>query len=147
VAADLGGVNAGDVVAALELFGEVAVVSQKNEAFAVEVQAADREDARADLVEEDGKRGAALVVHEHGDHALGLVEREVDLGFGAAQELALDLDGVVGERGLFAELGDLAVDRDEPFGNERLSLAAGADPGLGDDLLDAFGSRHGHILG
>jgi hypothetical protein len=93
-----------------------------------------------------GEVTVAVLVHEHRDHALGLVKREIDFGFGSLEELALDLDRVLAQFSLVAELGDLAVDGDEALYDELLGLAAGADPGLGEDLLDAFGA-HGGFLG
>src|SRR4051794_22091312 len=76
VAAHLDLVNARNVRALLKLLGKCTVVGQENQALAVEVEAADGEEALFDARKVVGERRPALGVGKHRDHALGLVERE-----------------------------------------------------------------------
>jgi hypothetical protein len=61
------------------------------------------------------------------------------MALGALEELAVDPDVIASGVSFAAEFGDdFAVDLDAPRGDEFFGVAAAGDPGLGEDLLQAF---------
>ena len=132
-----------------ERVGEVAVVGHEEQAFGEVVEAAHGVEAgqlaveAGDLLlrslgEELDDGGAVLRVVEGGDVAAGLVEHEVAVRLGAAEELAVDADVVAGGVVAGAEGGDGgAVDLHAAFEDDLFGFAAGGYAGLGEDLLEA----------
>ena len=83
-----------------------------------------------------------LGVVESGDVAAGLVEHEVAVWLGAAEELAVDADVVLGGVVTGAEGGDGgSVDLNAAFEDDLFGLAAGGYAGLGEDLLETVALR------
>ena len=67
---------------------------------------------------------------------LGLLQRQVDVVLGRAQQAAVHFDVVALEVRLRAELGDgRAIHRDAAFEDQFLGFAAAGDAGLREDLL------------
>src|SRR5690606_30712816 len=132
--------------------GQLAVGGEQQQAGGVDVQAADRDPARA--LEhgqgfEDGR--AALGVLAGGDLALGLVvdEHARRVGQRAGDEhLAVDLDAV-SAADAHAGLRELPVDLDQAVGDALLQRAARAQSGLGQHLVQAFfqARRAGGVVG
>ena len=116
--------------------GELTVVGKQNETFAVIIEPAHGIDAAFHAVQEIENRGRALRVAGGADHAVGLVERDVDKVLGLADQLAVDLDVVALRVGFGTEFDDgLAIDGDAAFEDERFGLAAGGDARGGEDFL------------
>ena len=132
VAFDAHPVDARNVVALLNFFGQIAVVGQKKQAFAQEVQATHGEKASVHFRQVVAQVRAALRISKHRDHASGLIESHVDMRFFVPelQELSVGFDGVLGKVGAIAQLGYFAVDGDTPFADHLLGLAARSDPRL-----------------
>jgi hypothetical protein len=110
----------------LQHAGEAAVVGQQQQAFGVDVEAPDGDDARQVFRQrvEDGR--PTLGVVRRGDEALGFVEEEQPGALGGAQRLAVH-QHVVG----FADVVGgacqrLAVDDDAAFRDPALGVAARA---------------------
>src|SRR5690606_22098125 len=121
--------------------GQLAVGGEQQQAGGVDVQAADRDPARA--LErgqglEDGR--AALGIFAGGDFAFGLVvdQHARRIGQGAGDEdLAVEFDAVAA-LDAHSGLRDLAVDLDQAVGDALLQRAARAQAGLGQHLVQAF---------
>ena len=128
--------------------GEVAVVGHEQQALGEVVEAAYGVEAgqlaveAGDLLlggfgEELGDGGAVLGVVEGGDVAAGLVEHEVAVGLGAAEELAVDADVVAVGSWRVPRVVMVSVDLDAAFEDDLFGFAAGGYAGLGKDLLEA----------
>src|SRR5690606_1961831 len=121
--------------------GQLAVGGQQQQAGGVEVQAADRDPARALQPRQRFEHGRpALGILAGGDLALGLVVQQHRrwLAQGGGDEgLAVELDAVAAAYRL-ADLGDFAIDPDQALGDALLEGAAGTEPGLGQHLVQAF---------
>ena len=108
-----------------QLTGQIAVVGEQQQAFAGVVEAAHGIDALMHTLDQVHHGGAVLLIADRGDVALGLVEHDVHMAVGSAEELAIDADVVGGGIGLGAECGDDgAVNDDASFGDEFLGFAA-----------------------
>ena len=150
-AVDLRAVDLADLIGRVrQAVSEFPVVGQQDQALGVDVEAADVEQALVAAADVVAEVGAVRVVHR-GDHADRLVEGEVDdaLGGGDAHPVHADHRGLgVHAHALVAH--DLAVDLDAAGGDQVLADPAAADPGLGQDLLeaDAFfvGVREGVVV-
>jgi hypothetical protein len=120
--------------------GELAVVREKQQAFAVEIEPADRVHAGtvAAQIGHDGR--TALGVGLGGNDVFGLVERDVDRLRGSrAEKLTIDFDVVGFKVGLGAEGCDgFSVDRDAALGNQFFGLAAGGYANAGEDFLETL---------
>src|SRR5690606_8407616 len=121
--------------------GQLAVGGEQQQAGGVDVEAADRDPARA--LErrqrvEDGR--AALGILARGDLALGLVVHQHPRRLGQRggdEAAAVDLDaGAAGDA--HAHRGDLAVDLDHAVGDALLQRAPRAEPGLRQHLVQPF---------
>ena len=122
-----------------ELIGEVAVVSDQQQALAQVVQPADRIEALAQFREELHHCRPLLRITDCSDESPRLVEHEVAQAFRPLQQLAVDADVVAGGIGLGAEFrDDLAIHLHAAFGNQVLGMTAAGDSGLRQDLLQAF---------
>src|SRR5690606_30112368 len=121
--------------------GDLAVGGQQQQAGGVDVQAADRDPARALEPRqrlEDGR--AALGILAGGHFAFGLVvdQHARRLGQGRGHEgLAVEFDAVAAADAL-ADLRDLAVDLHQAVGDALLQRAARAEAGLGQHLVQAL---------
>ncbi len=137
-ALDLGEVLAPDTEARVRhAHGEVAVVGEYHQAFGVEVEAPDREEALAELPAQHVEHGGAtLGILGGGDDAVGLVEQEVAQRLRRLQPPAVHLHGVDGDVRLVAELCAATVHGHAPLANELLGLASRRDAGARDQFLD-----------
>ena len=129
-----------------ESVGEVAVVGEDEEAFAVLVEASGAEHALAlEVGGEEVKDGLSAVgVGVGAEEALGFVEDEGDGAGGLGGEgLLVNEDGVFGLT-FIAEFGDFAVVADFAVADEGLRFAAGTESGVGDDFLEALWFLLGH---
>lgn len=119
--------------------GELTVVREEQRAAGVKVQPADRNDARPDFLQVFGNGGTTLRVVHRAHHVSRLVKYEIH------ERLGLDASAVhLYPAGLRvcsgAKFGDhLPVDGHAARDDERLGLATGCDPGLGENLLEALG--------
>jgi hypothetical protein len=151
LAADLDQVDLRHLVGgAGEQVGKLAVVGHQQQAFALIVEASDREDTRL-AGKEPHHRRTPLGIAGRRDVPLGLVQHCVAQPMATlarfGQQLAIDADVVEPSIGLSSEFGDrLAVDLNAPFGDQLLGLAAGGDSSGGNDLLQPFFVANGHEL-
>src|SRR5688572_3194377 len=118
--------------------GEIAVVCQQQQPFAVVVEAANRVDVFAHAMEQVDHRLTTLRIGAGGDDARRLVQQDVAMALRGAQPPAVNAD-VVGQRvGLDAHFTDRpAVDRDAPFLDQLLGRTPRGDARLRQDLLEA----------
>src|SRR5690606_18528834 len=129
-------VRLGDAVRGVgELVGEVAVVGEQQQALAVGVQPSDVEHPGGHPVQVVGDGAATLLVVHGGDHAAGLVERQVHQVRVGHYPLPVHVDHRGGRVDLVAQPGHHAVDRDPAVGDQLLAGPPGSDPGGGEDLL------------
>ncbi len=116
---------------------QLPVVGEQHQPLGVEVETPDREDPLRDLapeVVEDGRPPFGIV---GGGHDLRrFVEQERARRLGGLEAFAVDLDGIPVEVGLTAERRHLPVDGDAALADQDLCVAARADPGARDELLD-----------
>jgi len=136
-----------DLVAGMgEPVGEVAVVGEDEEAFAVLVEASGAEHALAlEVGGKEVKDGLAAVrVGVGAEEALGFVEDKGDGAGGLGGEgLLVNEDGVVGLT-FVAEFSDFSVVADFAVADEGLRFATGTESGVGDDFLKALWFLLGH---
>ena len=126
----------------LELAGKLAVIGQQQQAFAVEVEAPDRDDARHLLGQpvEDGRPPPRVAVGDEQSGRLVIAPQPRPLGLwqrpAVDQHVVLrtDIDRRRGQDG--------AIEAHPALGNEPLGIAARAQPGPRHDLGDAV-SRKG----
>lgn len=136
-----------DLVAGVgEAVGEVAVVGEDEEAFAVFIEASGAEHALAlEVGREEFEDGLSSVgVAVGAEEAFGFVENEGDGsgGFGG-DGFFVNEDGVVGES-FVAEFGDFSVVAHFAVADEGFGLAAGTESGVGDNFLEALWCLLGH---
>ena len=115
--------------------GQVAVVGQQQEAFAVGVEAADREHSRVRGDHVDDRR-AAVGVSRSGDDPGRLVQQVMDEAGLGADRRAVDLDAVGRGVDPAPQFRDLAVDGDPALGDEILTGPAAGHAGGGENLLE-----------
>jgi hypothetical protein len=149
--AHLGLVHARHLVAGMRhLLREGAVVREQDQPLGGHVEAPDGKQPRH--ARHQVHHGhAPLGVVARRDHALRLVQQEIDGRRGGPQPLAVDPDVVDGGVGLAAQLGhDLPVDRHPPLRDGALRRPARRDAGPGQDLLQPllheaglYGARRG----
>ncbi|MCW0417692.1 hypothetical protein NB689_003446 [Xanthomonas sacchari] len=121
--------------------GQLAVGGEQQQAGGVDVQAADRDPARALQRRqrlEDGR--AAFGIFARGHFAFGLVVDQHARGLGqrAGDEAAAVQLDLVAAADRHAGLRDLAVDLDQAVGDALFQRPARAQSGLGQDLVQAF---------
>jgi hypothetical protein len=128
-----------------ELRGEVAVVGEEDQTGGRIFEIADGVDAIGKAAEKIPEGFAAFGVGERGDDFGRLVEKEIDVAGSSSGDVAASgFDFVVGGVGFGAEGRDgFAVDANLAREDELLGVAAGCDPGAGDDFLEAF--EHGEF--
>jgi hypothetical protein len=122
-----------------QALGELAVVREQDEPFALLIQTPDRIGAR-DLRrrhELEHGRSAPGIAHRAQDSGR-LVEREVDRRRTCPQGGVVERDRVVQGIGPVAEVGDLTVHADAPGLDQGLGVPARIDAGGRQDLLQAF---------
>ena len=125
---------------------EAAVVGEKDQALGVDVEPADRDDARQVRRKRLEDRRAPLGVLRGGDEAARLVEREQARALRRAQRLAVDAH-VVGLADVEGGAGQhLAVDGDAPLGDPGLGVAARAQARPRHHLGDALTVAHVFVL-
>lgn len=130
-----------------EVVRECAVVGEQQQAFRVEVETTDREDARHVAFEalaafrarhtDDVDHGLApFRIADRRNHVNRLVHRNVDDRLGRHDAEAIDFDRIFFGVRLSAELvDDLAVDANTPFADELLGGASRSDTGLCQNFL------------
>ena len=126
-----------------KLLGEGAVVGQNEESFRKIVQAADRVEAQsAKLLRDKIKDGfASLGIRGSGDHLHGLVQHKIDMLLSVPERFAVHRNRVVGADA-HAGFGRGAIDADTSLGDEFIRFAAGADAGLGNNLIETESFFH-----
>ncbi len=126
-----------------KLLGEGAVVGQDEESFGKIIQAADGVEAQPPiLLRNKIKDGfASLGIGGSGDHLHGLVQHEIDMFLSVPERFAVHSDRVTGADA-HAGFGRGAIDADTSLGDEFVRLAAGADAGLGNDLIETESFFH-----
>ena len=126
---------------------ERAVIGQQEQAFGIEVEPSDADDAGHVGGQIVVDRRAPLLVARGGHPAGGFVIKPEPRGFGRVEHAAIHRDLVRWchvERGA----GDLLpVDGDAPGLDQALGLAAAGDAGAGDDLGDTLAGRGGAAHG
>jgi len=120
-----------------QCLGDLAVVGQQQQSFAVPVEPADREDPRLPLGNQVHHGRATLGISSGGEDSPGLVKEPV------AGRLRRDRTTVQGDAILawvraVAEGGDAAVHRDPSLAHQQLAASPRAEPGCGQDLLESF---------
>lgn len=148
-AAHFGPVGLGHMVLGVRhLVQEVAVVGEKDQAFAFLVQPPDRAQhgARRQFHQiRDQVRGMHVAAGRN--HAARLVERNIVMLGWRVNAAPFKRDPVHARLDFHAHLGhDLAVDFDAPFLDPHFTRPAGPDPGLGEPLLQTHG-RGGRRFG
>ena len=131
VAAHPAGVRMGDHL------GEPAVIGEEQEPLGVDVEAADRDDARQILGQALEHGRPAFGIARRGDEAARLVEEPQPRALARRQRLAVDGDPVLVVTLTAGESSTCAVERDAALGDHRLGVAARRDAGAGDHLGDA----------
>ena len=126
-----------------KLLGEGAVVGQDEESLGKIIQAADGVEAQpAKLLRNKIKDGfASLGIGGSGDHLHGLVQHKIDMLLSVPERLAVHSDSVAGADA-HAGFGRGAIDADTSLGDEFVSLAAGADAGLGNNFIETESFFH-----
>ena len=122
----------------LEQARERAVIGEQQQAFGVEIQPADADEAgqvRRQILK-DGR--PALRVGARGHEAARLVIEEEPRALARRQRFAVDADAVARRHVERGRADDRAVDRDAASGDPVLGLAAGSQAGARDRLGDAF---------
>ena len=116
---------------------EAAVVGEEQQALGVDVEPADRDDARQ--VRRQGVENGRppLGIAGGGDEAAGLVEQEEPGALGRGEPLAVDPDVVLVGHVVGGALEHLAVDGDAALGDPGLRLAARAQARARHHLGDA----------
>lgn len=136
-----------DLIAGVgEAVGEVAVVGDDEEAFAVLIEASGAEHALAlEVGGEEFEDGLSTMGVDVGaEEAFGFVEDKGDWAcvFGG-DGFFVNEDGIVG-LSLVAEFGDFAVVSYFAVADEGFGLAAGTETGIGDNFLEALWCLLGH---
>ena len=144
-------VQLADAVARMRhLEREAAVVGDQDQPFAVHVEAPDREDATADRRQQIDDALLLLVARVRAHDTLRLVEQHVDRLF-RLQPGAIEAHVVLLRIDAHAELGDeLAIDLDTAAADQLVGVAATADAGLGEEVVEAdlaVGDRRATIRG
>jgi hypothetical protein len=123
--------------------GQIAVVGQHHQAFAVCIEAADRKQMplTGQIIED---RPAVVVLVRLGGrkHVAGLVQRHHDTRLVEAQPHIIDLDDIGFGVGFIAQFGDLAVDAHTALFDQRLGAAARSDTGLCEKFLQTLFHSH-----
>ena len=125
-ALDLDQIGFRDMVARMEQgLGQIAVIRQQHEPFAVEIQTADRKYAHADPVQEVLHRRASLRIIQRGHDVLGLVEDHIHVGLCSPQMFPIDFDMVASGIDFGAEfLYHATIDRHAPGRDQLLGFAS-----------------------
>ena len=137
-----------DLVAGVgESVGEVAVVGDDQESFAVLVETSGAEHALSLKVgREEIKDGlSSMGVAVGAEEAFGFIEDEGDRSGGFRGDgFFINEDGVAGEA-FVAQFGDFPIVAHFAVADEGFRFAAGTEAGIGDNFLEAlcFGFRHG----
>ena len=136
-------INLAKIVGAHNAIGEFPVVGEKEEAGGVVFEASDGENASGEAAKKIGDGFAAFRIAQSGDDGIGLMQRDVDFGFGVTwadtQEFAGDANVIAGGVGFGAEFGDdAAVDGDLSGSDESFGVTAGGHSGAGDNFLKAL---------
>jgi len=125
----------------LEMPGQRPVVGKQQQPLGVEIQAADGDDARHLLGQRLEHGRTALRIAVGGDPALRLVVAPQARRRRRRQGVTVDQDAVGGGNVTGGALEDLAVYGDAPALDPALRLAPRAQPGAGQRLGDAHGTR------
>ena len=130
------------------LVGEVPVIGQDQEAFGILVEAADAEEAEGTILRrhhiEDRLSAVGVVVGA--EVAARLVHHQHHRPAERLDVLALADDGIHGGVDRLPGHRQLAVDHHGPRGDQPLRLTTGADPRLGEVLVNTHGSFGRHAL-
>jgi len=119
-----------------ERIGELAVVSDQEQAFAEIVEAAYRVEALALTGEKLHHRWAVFRIADRGDVAFGLVQNEIADAFGALEELAVDANVVAPQFCFRTQLGDnFAIELNTAREDHLFSRAAGGYAGFSENFL------------
>jgi len=115
------------------------VVGEQQKTAGVQIEPADRVEARQAPTEEARDRGPSLGVLERAHYAARLVKRDRPSRPRGRDSLAVDRDHVARGVGALAQLGDGApVDADAPRDDEGLGPSTGRNTGRAQDLLEAL---------
>ena len=118
--------------------GEFAVVGEQQQAFGVDVEAADGDDARHVLRQGAEYGGAAVGILIGGHQADGLVIAPEARGLRPAHGIVVDEDGLAAGHLEGGRIEHLAIDLDAALGDHALDIAARGDAGAGEEFGDAF---------
>lgn len=117
---------------------QITVIREQHEAFAIEIQPADRKHAHRHATQKilHGRTPFGIVKRRH--DVLGLIEDQIDIRLGGAQMLPVDLDVVAIRVDFRAKLfNDVTVDRHPARHNQFFGFAPRRHPGTGNQLLEA----------
>lgn len=134
---DLDQIGFRNMVAGMEQrLGQVAVIREQHEPFAVEIQAADRKHAHGDSVQEVLHRGTSLRIIQRGHDVLGLVEDQIHIGLRSPKMFPIDFDMVASGIDFGAEfLYHATIDRHAPGRDQLLGFASRSQSGAGNEFL------------
>jgi hypothetical protein len=139
-AADFYLIGLGDVRGGLgELLHECAVVGQQQQPFAQVVEPSDGEHPCFNALEQVENDWPALRVRNGGDVSLRLVEHDINVAFGSAQQLPVQSNFIAARVGLRSKCADLfSVNADPPGRNQLFSLAPRGHAGRRQNLLQSL---------
>jgi hypothetical protein len=125
-----------------ELLGELSVVGEDDEAFAVRVEPSHGEDPWCSR-HERGHRGPALWIAGSCNDPAGLVEEVVDMPWQPTDPGAIDRHRLVGRVDAPAQCRPLPVHRHPPRCYQLFAGTAAPEPGAGQQFLKTLFARLG----
>jgi hypothetical protein len=133
-------VGLGDVRGCLgELLHEFAVVGQQQQPFARVVEPSDGEHSRVNALKQVENDWPSLRVGDGSDISLGLVERDINVALGSAQQLTVQADFIGARVGLRTQCGGLfSIDADASGSYQLFGLAPRGHAGRRKNLLQSL---------